>query len=238
MNLRTVKKDAKDILRGKYSNAICFILIIFLISLIVNVPAQKILTTQAALNFSLVTIIGSFISIAQAKYFKILGTSKQRVAYLECIPEIKTSFRFLLANLINSIIIFLITLFGGTLIVLPVFLAILNASLPLIILAIILFLILLILISILLTPASTFLTYICLEENPIGIWDSFILAWSLTFKNFKELAKLILSFIPLVLLILITLGIAALWVAPYMELSLYLAYEKLTKPNNDLEFIK
>ncbi len=236
MNLRTVKKDAKDILRGKYANAIGFMLIIFLISFII--PTETLLKDYVILTSILTTIIGAFLSIAQAKYFKTLGTTKERVAYLECKPEIKTSFRFLLANLINSIITVLITLFISMLIALPVVLSIMHASIPSIILSVVIFLIIIFAISLLLTPATTFLTYICLEENPIAIWDSFVLAWSLTFKNFKELAKLIISFIPLILLIVITLGIAALWVIPYIELSLYLAYEKLTKPTDNLEFIK
>lgn len=212
MDRKLIKTISKQTLTGNYANAIGFLLIITAINL-----AATFLVEFIPLVGSFATLfISSFIAISQGIFFKTLSETREKVRYKECIPDAMLSLKFLCCSIVLSIITALIM-------VVPIL-----AFFSSLWLGIILIFLVSIILSFLVMPPMEMLVYILLDNPEISITAAFKLSFKYFFDNFSNFIVLILSMIPLVLLVVITLGIGILWVGPYMSTIWYNAYKQVS----------
>lgn len=212
MDRKLIKKISKQTLTGNYANAIGFLLIITAINL-----AATFLVEFIPLVGSFATLfIGSLIAISQGIFFKTLSETRQKVRYKECIPDMMLSLKFLCCSVVISIIAALIMIVP----ILTIF-----ASFWL---SMILIFLVSIALGFLLMPPMEMLVYILLDNPEMSITAAFKLSFKYFFDNFSDFIVLVLSLIPLTLLVVITFGIAILWVGPYMSTIWYNAYKQVS----------
>lgn len=215
MERTTSKNEAKQILKGRWGNAIgavlvflvLFQLITFILSFIpiIGIIVSWILTEYFTLNFS--------------KYCVKLSRDTCRIKYSECFLDVVTFFKIIGTEFLLGLLIAIPFLISGIIMVI-------NTNNFLGIVAV-LFIIIGFILCIYCGITFFTIPFIFIEEKEIGIIDSIKKAVNIS-KGFKwKYFVFILSFIGWYLLSIITLGIGFLWLTPYYVLASFLFYKKM-----------
>lgn len=216
MNRKLIKQMSKQTLNGKYPNAIGFLVIVTLITFCATALTEMIPFVGAAATI----FISAFVAISNAMFYKKLSETGEKIVYRECLPNIELSLKFICCTIVLSIITTVV-------LIIPICLSMVS-----LLLGLILIIIVTLVVSVFLVGPTEMLPYILLDNPQMSVTVAFKLSFKYFFDNFSDVIMLILSFIPLVLLIIVTFGIAALWIDPYMSTVWYYTYMELSGQSN------
>ncbi|MDZ5254591.1 DUF975 family protein [Clostridium sp. LIBA-8841] len=206
------KIRAKELLNGRWGNAVGAVFIFLVLATLASV----ILYIIPILGWILGAILGYYLNLSFNKYCIMLTKTDEKVKYNDCFVSgsvlIKAAVAQFIVGLIVVIIPIIIFAIGG----------VSKSSIIAIIGVIIEFII-----SIYYTLTFFTLPFIFIENEEIGIIDGIRKAIYIS-RGFKwKYFVFLLSFIGWIILACITLGIGWLWLTPYMTLSTYLFYKHM-----------
>lgn len=216
------KIKAKELLSGRWANAVGAVALFFIVAAFCN------------LVLGIVPFIGIIIGSLLAYYFKLsfnkycvkLSETDERVKYNECFLDALTFFKTMGAQLLTGFVIFIIPFI---IIMVGMFqsMSSFDGTVGMVIVSIGVLVELIFAIY----YSLTFFTipFIFIEDDEIGVIDGIKKAMAIS-KGFKwKYFVFLLSFIGWYLLACITFGIGLLWLVPYFILSTYLFYKHMTE---------
>ncbi|EGT3614734.1 DUF975 family protein [Clostridium perfringens] len=206
------KIRAKELLSGRWGNAVGAVVIFFVIAALASI----ILYIIPILGWILGAILSYYLNLAFNKYCIMLTKTDEKVKYNDCFVSgsvlIKAAVAQFIVGLILAIIPLIIFAIGGV-----------SQSSTIAIIGMIIEFI----ISIYYILTFFTIPFIFIEDEDIGIIDGIKKAIAIS-RGFKwKYFIFLLSFIGWSILATITLGIGWLWLKPYMTLSTYLFYKHM-----------
>ncbi|MDU1414885.1 MAG: DUF975 family protein [Clostridium sp.] len=213
-----IKEKSKELLKGRWLNAIGAVLIFSIISSILGFIAKSIPIIGIIISFFLTSYIG----LSFNNYFIKITETDKKVKYMDCFIDLLTFLKTIIATIIVNIIsiIFLI-------ISIILFSTFSNNQ----VINVITFSLCLLVIGLVVYCYLTFFTlfYIFRENKEIRIIYGIKEAMSIS-KGFKlEYLIFLLSFLGWYILSVITFGIGFLWSVPYFLLAQFLFYKNMLK---------
>lgn len=216
------KIKAKELLSGRWANAVGAVALFFIVAAFGN----AILAILPFIGFILGGLLAYYFKLSFNKYCVKLNETDERVKYNECFLDALTFFKTMGAQILTGIVVFIIPFiiimvgmfqmmssFDGTF------------GMVIVVIGFIVELIFAIYYSL------TFFTipFIFIEDDEIGVIDGIKRAMAIS-KGFKwKYFVFLLSFIGWYLLACITFGIGLLWLSPYFVLSTFLFYKHMTE---------
>lgn len=240
MNFYTIRKSARDSLKGNWGQAVLCYFIFFLIDSLLTLPStHKYRFGGVLLNFLFFIILGPL--IAGVNYFFLKLSRKEKTSLEDLFYPFKSFLRYFLCHLLTTIFSLLWSIPAIIVVVLTITGALFHPSIaevnyhgskyiftPAVLLIIITFIIICIILGIFLNRYA--LAHFMLLDNPLlGSYDAIEESVNMM-KGYKiKLFLLHLSFIGWWILSIFTLGIGLLWLLPYVRTSTAIFYEDVKK---------
>ena len=216
------KIKAKELLSGRWANAVGAVALFFIVAAFGN----AVLAILPFIGIILGGLLAYYFKLSFNKYCVMLNETDERVKYNECFLDALTFFKTMGAQILIGIIIFIIPFI---IIMVGMFqmMSSFDGTFGMVIITIgtIVEFVFAIYYSL------TFFTipFIFIEDDEIGVIDGIKRAMSIS-KGFKwKYFVFLLSFIGWYILACVTLGIGLLWLAPYFVLSTFLFYKHMTE---------
>lgn len=214
------KIRAKELLKGRWGNAVGATLVFWVISFIVSFIVGFLIPVLGGILGSLFSM---YMLLCFVMYCIKLTEKEGIIKYGECFLDALTFFKILgaqiLVGIISMVIPFVIICIGAMYIAFsksPIAMIILSSGI-----------ILGSIFSILVTLIFFTLPFIFIENDEIGVMDGIKKAIAIS-KGFKwKYFIFLLSFIGWIILATLSLGIGFLWLRPYLVLSTYLFYKHM-----------
>lgn len=208
------KVRAKELLSGRWANAVGAVLIFF----VVLALAASILNIIPILGWIVSAILGYYFKLAFNNYCIKLTRTDEKIKYNDCFIGGSVLFKAIVSQFLIGLIVSIIPI---------VFFVIGGFSESMVILTI--GIVIELIISIYCTLTFFTLPFIFIEDSEIGIVDGIKKAMAIS-NGFKwKYFVFLLSFIGWSILASIALGIGWLWLTPYLTLSTYLFYKHMIR---------
>lgn len=218
------KLEAKELLRGRWGNAVGACLLVTISSMLVSFFLSPI----PIFGWIIVAVVSAFLNGAFIKYCIKLTETGEKVKYLDCFVSFKTAIKIFLCNILIGVVL------GIGLLVLTMIFTTASFISESVFLMFIFFVIVLALgffIGACIFPLPIILT----EDDEIGVIEAINISWEVT-KGYKlKYVIMILSFVGWGILALLTLGIGVFWLQPYIMLTVYIFYKGIRSSNIAIE---
>ncbi|MGL5617233.1 MAG: DUF975 family protein [Sarcina sp.] len=215
MTRADLKSLAKRVLEGRRGNYAIFLVILGVITFICSFIANLI----PIIGIILSLILGILTTLLVSKFTINLCNSHGTVQFESTIPEISHIWKFGLIQIALTVVISVLAI--------PFVLLAMSFALNISIVPMIIVTIVFIIIGFVLNTFVIFTPYIVLEDSDISIIDLFMESIKLGMANLGDIIVMQLSFIPWILLIMVTFGFGSLYVMPYMNTTIYLMYKNI-----------
>lgn len=215
MERMEIKDFSKRILEGRRGEYAIFLLIAgvsysVILMLINMIPIIGQLASM---------VIGIIYAIVLATFTIIFCNSREKVDYESLVPNFTSIWKYIVINLLFLIIIIVV--------ITPIILIFMLIAYKFFRLFLIFLGILIVIVSILLALPLTFMPYIIIENQNASIGDILLVGFRLSFSNISKIVIMHLSLIPWYLLVMVTFGLANLYVLPYIKTIFYVMYKDL-----------
>lgn len=208
------KVRAKELLSGRWANAVGAVFIFF----VVLALAASILNIVPILGWVVAAILGYYFKLAFNNYCIKLTRTDEKIKYNDCFVGGSVLFKSIVSQFLIGLIVSIIPI---------VFFVIGGFSESIVILTI--GMLIELIISIYCTLTFFTLPFIFIEDSEIGIVEGIKKAMAIS-DGFKwKYFVFLLSFIGWSILASIALGIGWLWLTPYLTLSTYLFYKHMIR---------
>lgn len=208
------KVRAKELLSGRWANAVGAVFIFF----VVLALAASILNIVPILGWVVAAILGYYFKLAFNNYCIKLTRTDEKIKYNDCFVGGSVLFKSIVSQFLIGLIVSIIPI---------VFFVIGGFSESIVILTI--GMLIELIISIYCTLTFFTLPFIFIEDSEIGIVEGIKKAMAIS-NGFKwKYFVFLLSFIGWSILASIALGIGWLWLTPYLTLSTYLFYKHMIR---------
>ncbi|MDZ5254590.1 DUF975 family protein [Clostridium sp. LIBA-8841] len=218
------KLKAKELLRGRWGNAAGACLVVTISSMLVSFFLSPI----PIFGWIIVAVVSSFLNGAFIKYCIKLTETDEKVKYLDCFVSFKAAIKIFLCNILIGVVL------GIGLLVLTMIFTTASFISESVFLMFIFFVILLTL-GLFIEACIFTIPIILTEDDEIGVIEAINMSWEVT-KDYKlKYVIMILSFVGWGILALLTLGIGAFWLQPYIMLTVYIFYKGIRNANIAIE---
>ncbi|EGT3614733.1 DUF975 family protein [Clostridium perfringens] len=214
------KLKAKELLRGRWGNAAGACLLVTISTMLVSFFLSPI----PIFGWIIVAIVSSFLNAAFIKYCIKLTETGDKVKYLDCFVSFKTAIKIFLCNILIGVVLGI-----GVFVLIMVFTtaSFISESLFLMFIFLVILGALGFFIGACIFPIPIILT----EDDGVGVIEAISMSWDMT-KGYKlRYCIMILSFLGWGILALLTLGIGAFWLQPYVMLTVYIFYKGIRSSN-------
>ena len=214
------KLKAKELLSGRWGNAVGACLLVTISSMLLTFFLSPI----PIFGWVIVLVLSAFLNATFIRYCIKLTETGEKVKYLDCLVSFKTTIKIFLCEVLIGLVL------GIGAIILTMIFTIASFVSQSVFLMFIFFVILVVLglfIEACIFPMSIILT----EDDGVGVIEAISMSWDIT-KGYKlKYVIMTLSFLGWWILTLLTLGIGVFWLQPYIMLTVYIFYKGIRSSN-------
>jgi len=217
------KLKAKELLRGRWENAVGACLLFFVSTFLLSF----LLSPIPVFGWIIIALISTFLTGSFIKYCIKLNETEGKVKYLECLISFKTTLKILACDILIGLVVGI-----GWMIFTMIFSVAFIASQSIVVIIVVLIILVALgfFIEAILFPVPMILT----EDEGVGVMEAIEMSFNIT-KGYRwKYIVMNLSFIGWMILSFLTFGIGMLWLQPYMMLTYYLFYKGIRSANTTI----